>query len=189
MATRLNATPCAASHQTNPSPDSSPARPAPQRTATENFCYMTDPQVDIRENDIFELSPELLNALLKDHTLSTDTEQVNIFFGQRITMPSVVRVISTMTKSRLKPSLESTAILLCLVLSNHASNSNSAVERWPRCSLLHGYATNRTILSIMHGSVVRMFLIPKSIIPTAPTHGLSTPSQSFSLKARLGATM
>ncbi len=42
---------------------------------------MTDPQVDIRENDIFELSPELLNALLKDHTLSTDTEQVNIFWA------------------------------------------------------------------------------------------------------------
>lgn len=42
---------------------------------------MTDSQVDIRENDIFELSPELLNTLLKDHTLSTDTEQVNIFLA------------------------------------------------------------------------------------------------------------
>lgn len=42
---------------------------------------MTNPQVDIRENEIFELSPELLNTLLKDHTLSTDTEQVNIFWA------------------------------------------------------------------------------------------------------------
>lgn len=42
---------------------------------------MIDPQVDIKENDILELSPELLNTLLKDHTLSTDTEQVNIFWA------------------------------------------------------------------------------------------------------------
>lgn len=42
---------------------------------------MTPPQVDIQENEIFELSPELLNTLLKDHTLSTDTEQVNIFWA------------------------------------------------------------------------------------------------------------
>lgn len=42
---------------------------------------MVDPKVDIKENEIFELSPELLNTLLKDHTLSTDTEQVNIFWA------------------------------------------------------------------------------------------------------------
>ena len=42
---------------------------------------MIDPQVDIKENDIFELSPELLNTLLKDHTLSTDECQVNIFWA------------------------------------------------------------------------------------------------------------
>ena len=38
-------------------------------------------QVDIRKNEIFELSPELLNTLLKDHTLSNDTQQVNIFWA------------------------------------------------------------------------------------------------------------
>ncbi len=38
-------------------------------------------QADIQENEIFELSPELLKTLLKDHTLSTDTEQVNIFWA------------------------------------------------------------------------------------------------------------
>lgn len=38
-------------------------------------------QIDIRENDIFERSPELLSALLKDHTLSTETQQVNIFWA------------------------------------------------------------------------------------------------------------
>ena len=37
--------------------------------------------VDIQENEIFELSPELLNTLLKDHTLSTDEYQVNIFWA------------------------------------------------------------------------------------------------------------
>ena len=42
---------------------------------------MADPQVDIKENDIFELSPELLNTLLKDHTLSTDECQVNILWA------------------------------------------------------------------------------------------------------------
>lgn len=42
---------------------------------------MTDSQVDIKENEIFELSPELLTMLLKDHTLSTETEQVNIFWA------------------------------------------------------------------------------------------------------------
>lgn len=40
-----------------------------------------DFQADIQENEIFELSPELLNTLLKDHTLSTYTEQVNIFWA------------------------------------------------------------------------------------------------------------
>lgn len=42
---------------------------------------MTDAQADIKENEIYKLSPELLNILLKDHTLSTDTEQVNIFWA------------------------------------------------------------------------------------------------------------
>lgn len=37
--------------------------------------------VDIKENDILELSPELLSALLKDNTLSTDVRQVNIFWA------------------------------------------------------------------------------------------------------------
>lgn len=37
--------------------------------------------IDIQENEIFELSPELLSALLKDHTLSSETEQVNIFWA------------------------------------------------------------------------------------------------------------
>lgn len=38
-------------------------------------------QVDIKENDIFELSPELLHILLKDNTLSTDAKQINIFWA------------------------------------------------------------------------------------------------------------
>ena len=46
-----------------------------------SFLMMIDPKIDIKENEIFELSPELLNTLLKDHTLSTDTEQVNIFWA------------------------------------------------------------------------------------------------------------
>lgn len=43
---------------------------------------MADSQVDIKENDIFALSPELLTTLLKDHTLSPkEGEQVNIFWA------------------------------------------------------------------------------------------------------------
>ena len=42
---------------------------------------MIPSQIDIQENEIFELSPELLNTLLKDHTLSTDECQVNIFWA------------------------------------------------------------------------------------------------------------
>lgn len=38
-------------------------------------------QIDIRENEIFKLSPELLLTLLKDHTLSTKSRQVNIFWA------------------------------------------------------------------------------------------------------------
>lgn len=55
---------------------------SPQITADGYLlCYMTDPHIDIKENDIFALSPEVLNTLLKDHTLSSDTEQVNIFWA------------------------------------------------------------------------------------------------------------
>lgn len=42
---------------------------------------MIDAQVDIKETELFELSPELLNLLLKDHTLSKDERQVNIFWA------------------------------------------------------------------------------------------------------------
>lgn len=42
---------------------------------------MSDFLVDIKENDIFELSPDLLTALLKDNTLSTEEQQVNIFWA------------------------------------------------------------------------------------------------------------
>lgn len=38
-------------------------------------------QIDIRENEIFRRSPKLLSALLKDHTLSTEDRQVNIFWA------------------------------------------------------------------------------------------------------------
>lgn len=42
---------------------------------------MQSQQVDIQENDVLALSPELLSTLLKDHTLSTDDQQVNIFWA------------------------------------------------------------------------------------------------------------
>lgn len=42
---------------------------------------MASSQIDMWENDIFERSPELLSALLKDHTLSIDEQQVNIFWA------------------------------------------------------------------------------------------------------------
>lgn len=42
---------------------------------------MASSKIDIRENDIFERSPELLSLLLKDHTFSTEDRQVNIFWA------------------------------------------------------------------------------------------------------------
>ena len=42
---------------------------------------MVSSQIDIQENEIFERSPELLAALLKDHTLSTEEHPVNIFWA------------------------------------------------------------------------------------------------------------
>ena len=42
---------------------------------------MASSQINIREIEIFERSPELLSALLKDRTLSTDEQPVNIFWA------------------------------------------------------------------------------------------------------------
>jgi hypothetical protein len=38
-------------------------------------------EVDIKENDIYAISPDLLHLLLKDHTMSKADEQVNIFWA------------------------------------------------------------------------------------------------------------
>ena len=46
-----------------------------------NLTTELNSHVDIQENEILALSPELLNILLKDHTLSTDECQVNIFWA------------------------------------------------------------------------------------------------------------
>lgn len=57
---------------------------------------MAETQVDIQENKIFELSPELLNVLLKDHTLSTEERQVNIFRttdNHRLSLLSIGRIV------------------------------------------------------------------------------------------------
>ena len=37
--------------------------------------------IDILENEIFQLSPDLLNTLLKDHTTSKEDIQRNIFWA------------------------------------------------------------------------------------------------------------
>ena len=43
--------------------------------------YITNTfQADIRENDFFEQSPDLLSILLMDRTFSSENCQVNIFF-------------------------------------------------------------------------------------------------------------
>lgn len=42
---------------------------------------MSQQEVDIQENEIFSISPYLLNTLLKDHTLSSEDKQVNIFWA------------------------------------------------------------------------------------------------------------
>ena len=42
---------------------------------------MAEQEVDIQENEIFSLSSDLLSTLLKDHTLSSEDKQVNIFWA------------------------------------------------------------------------------------------------------------
>lgn len=42
---------------------------------------MTDTTADIKENALAQLAPDLLSALLKDHTRSTPEEQKNIFWA------------------------------------------------------------------------------------------------------------
>lgn len=44
-------------------------------------CITNTFQVDIRENEIFEQSPDLLSILLIDRTLSSENCQVNIFWA------------------------------------------------------------------------------------------------------------
>ena len=44
-------------------------------------CITNTFQADIRENEIFEQSPELLSILLMDRTLSSENCQVNIFWA------------------------------------------------------------------------------------------------------------
>lgn len=44
-------------------------------------CITNMFQVDIRENEIFEQSPDLLSILLTDQTLSSKNCQVNIFWA------------------------------------------------------------------------------------------------------------
>lgn len=41
----------------------------------------TTGEVDIQENKLKELSPDLLNTLLKDHTTSKEGKQCNIFWA------------------------------------------------------------------------------------------------------------
>ena len=42
---------------------------------------MATEDIDIKEDEIATLTPELLTILLKDHTLSTPDVQVNIFWA------------------------------------------------------------------------------------------------------------
>lgn len=60
-----------------------PTMSGTQRQGGETYCdiTMTDPLVDIKENELLELSPELLATLLKDHTMSSENRQVNIFWA------------------------------------------------------------------------------------------------------------
>ena len=129
--------------------------------------------IDIQENEIFELSPELLNTLLKDHTLSTDTEQVNIFWA---TDNYADRGKGYQYGDQIK------------IEAITGANGN-VIVRWLRYSHLRGYATSRIILLIMPGLAAREFSIPKLTIPMVPIRGLLIQSRSFSRMVKLGVTM
>lgn len=147
-----------------------------------------DFQVDIKETEIFELSPELLNALLKDHTLSTDEQQVNIFwatdnyadrgdgfqYGDQITIEAITGsngnvIVPRAVKSREQQQQRSREMAEVFTPSWICNKQNNLVDNaW----------FGREGVSI-----------PRSTIPTVPTRGLSMPNPSFSLRAKTGATM
>ena len=83
-------------------------------------------EVDILEDSIFRLSPELLNNLLKDHTTSKEDIQRNIFWA-------------TSDYEYLGEGYQyDSPILPSLITGDHGR------EKWQRCSLRHGYAMRRT---------------------------------------------
>lgn len=100
-------------------------------------------EVDILEDSIFRLSPELLNILLKDHTTSKEDIQRNIFWatsdyeylGEGINM---IRQFFPV----LLP--EITGMSSCRVSLKVVTPKPCVREKWLRCLLRHGYAMRRT---------------------------------------------
>ena len=100
-------------------------------------------EVDILEDSIFRLSPELLNILLKDHTTSKEDIQRNIFWA-------------TSDYEYLGEGYQyDSPILPCLVTGDNghvimprilkSRDTQTCVrEKWLRCLLRHGYAMRRT---------------------------------------------
>ena len=100
-------------------------------------------EVDILEDSIFRLSPELLNNLLKDHTTSKEDIQRNIFWatsdyeylgeGYQYDSPILPSFITGDNGHVIMP-----RILKVVTPKPHVR------EKWQRCSLRHGYAMRRT---------------------------------------------
>lgn len=100
-------------------------------------------EVDILEDSIFQLSPELLNTLLKDHTTSEADIQRNIFwatsdyehFGKeyQYNSPILPHLITG----------DNGHIIMPRVLKSRDTNQPVPVI-WLRCSRRLGYVTPKT---------------------------------------------
>ena len=99
-------------------------------------------EVDILEDSIFLLSPELLNILLKDHTMSKEDIQHNIFWatsdyehlGKEYQYDSPILILLP----------EITGMSSCHVSSKAMTPKQRVRVTWRKCSHRHGFAMRRT---------------------------------------------
>lgn len=101
----MSASPQDTAHSTTtPAQPVAPPCKAPSTEAEAPFL-----QADVLEDYLFQLSPEVFDALLKDHTTSTKEEQHNIFWATS-DYEHLARVMNTARQFSQRSSLASVAM-------------------------------------------------------------------------------
>lgn len=136
-------------------------------------------EADIQENRLEELSPDLLNTLLKDHTTSKEGKQCNIFWatsdyeslgkGYEYGSPILPELITG----------ENGNVVMPRVLK-HRDTQSMRPGKWLKYSPRHGFAMLRTTLSMRPGSVGRTCSTMKSQPKMVRIHGKSIRIRLFS---------